>query len=141
MVLAHQYLGQLDPKLQEAFAGGVSARDACTLVPMLYFEPGLIEAQPKGSFAAYVRDVTKSALPLIFPFGHMEAMERMSRDEADALREAIHERYAVHYSEIGPISKENGSNATADDTRSDRPTDPDNLDTGAASEWQSSDDR
>jgi hypothetical protein len=47
MVLAHQHLGQLDPKLQEAFAantsikfaGGVSARDARTLAPMLYCDP------------------------------------------------------------------------------------------------------
>ena len=111
MVLAHQYIGQLDPKLQEAFAantsikfaGGVSARDARTLAPMLYCDPALIEAQPKGSFAAHVRGVTKSALPLTFPFGHMEAMDRMSPDQRDALRQAMRERFAVHYSEISQM--------------------------------------
>ncbi len=56
MVLAHQYLGQLEPKLQEAFAantsikfaGGVSAKDARALAPMLNCEPGLIEASRRG---------------------------------------------------------------------------------------------
>jgi hypothetical protein len=143
MVLAHQYLGQLDPKLQEAFAantsikfaGGVSARDARTLAPMLYCEPGLIEAQPKGSFAAYVRDVTKSALPLKFPFGHMEAMDRMSSDEVETLRDAMRERYAVHYSEIGQSSESNDEPEVEGETSSVRPKDPDKLDTDASSEW------
>jgi len=140
MVLAHQYLGQLEPKLQEAFAantsikfaGGVSARDARTLAPMLYCDPALIEAQPKGSFAAHVRGVTKSALPLKFPFGHMEAMDRMSADEREALQRAMRERYAVHYSEILQTS---GSGSKDDTTPSDRPRNPDHLDTDAASEW------
>ncbi len=91
MVLAHQYLGQLDPKLQEAlaanssikFAGGVSAKDARALAPMMACAPELIEAQPKGSFAAFVRGVTKSALPLRFPLGHMEAM---AADVASGIR-------------------------------------------------------
>lgn len=102
---------------------------------MLYCEPGLIEAQPKGSFAAHVRGVTKSALPLKFPFGHMEAMDRMTSGERDALQQAMRERYAVHYSEIGQISKGNDANDTEDDTPPNRSKDPDNLDTGAANEW------
>ena len=124
MVLAHQYLGQLEPRLQDAFAantsikfaGGVSARDARTLAPMLYCEPALIEAQPKGSFAAHVRGVTKSALPLKFPFGHMEAMDRMTADERDALRGRMRERYAVHYSEIAALStnSESGPSSNGD---------------------------
>ena len=143
MVLAHQYLGQLEPKLQEAFAantsikfvGGVSARDARTLAPMLYCEPGLIESQQKGSFAAQVRGVTKSALPLKFPFGHMEAMDHMSSDERDALQEAMRERYAVHYSEIDQNAESDGTPDVEDEVPSVGPNDPDNLDTDPASEW------
>jgi hypothetical protein len=49
MVLAHQYLGQLEPKLQDAFAantsvkfaGGVSNKDARALAPMLGCEQAL----------------------------------------------------------------------------------------------------
>jgi len=109
MVLAHQYLGQLEPKLQEAFAantaikfaGGVSAKDARALAPMLYCPSELIETQPKGSFAAHVRGQTKSAVPLSFPFGHMEAMPRMTKAGHATLRDRMRERYAVHFSELG----------------------------------------
>ena len=143
MVLAHQYLGQLDPKLQEAFAantsikfaGGVSARDARTLAPMLYCEPSLIEAQPKGSFAAHIRGVTKSALPLQFPFGRMEAMDRMSSVESDALRKVMRERFAVHYSEITQVSDNVDEADYGGGVPSDRPRNPDDVDTDAASEW------
>lgn len=109
MVLAHQYLGQLDGKLQEAFsantsiklAGGVSAKDARSLAPMLYCEPALIEGQSKGSFATFVRGTTSSALPLQFPFGHMEAMDRMSSDQVKEVRSKIRAKYAVHINELG----------------------------------------
>ena len=108
MVLAHQYLGQLEPKLQEAFAantaikfaGGVSAKDARALAPMLYCGPELIEAQPKGSFAAHVRGQTKAAVPLAFPFGYMEAMPQMDKPDRTALRQTMRDRYAAHYSEL-----------------------------------------
>ncbi len=111
MVLAHQYLGQLEPKLQDAFsantsikfAGGVSAKDARALAPMLYCDPGFIEAQPKGSFAAHIRGVTKSAVPLQFPFGYLEQKPRMSREQRNALQAKMRERYAVHYTELGGL--------------------------------------
>lgn len=108
MALAHQFLGQLDPKLQEAFgantsikfAGGVSAKDARSLAPMLYCEASLIESQPKGSFAAHIKGVTKAALPLQFPFGYMEGLPQMDAAQRQALRERMREDYAVHFSEI-----------------------------------------
>ncbi len=108
IVLAHQYLGQLEPKLQEAvaantaikFAGGVSARDARTPAPMLYADPTLIESQPKGSFAAHIRGVTPHALPLRFPFGYLESKERMSDYERRELQDQMRDRYAVHYTTL-----------------------------------------
>lgn len=108
MVLAHQYLGQLDPKLQEAFsanttikfAGGVSAKDARALAPMLHCSPEFIETQGKGSFAASVRGKTTSAVPLSFPFGAVEAMPRMTKSERDGLRQRMRERYAVHHTAL-----------------------------------------
>ena len=117
MTLAHQYLGQLDPKLQEAFgantsikfAGGVSAKDARALAPMLYCDASLIERQPKGSFAGFARGTASTALPLQFPFGHMEAMERMTGDEAGKLRDLMRERYAM------PIGELNNANTNKED--------------------------
>jgi hypothetical protein len=151
MVLAHQYLGQLEPKLQDAFAantsikfaGGVSNKDARALAPMLGCEPGLIEAQPKLSFAASIRGTTKAALPLQFPYGHLEALPRMSDEEWHALRDAMRARYAVHYSELGQTqekSKEDDSDDEVDATedgmdaeaQDDEPADTERLGKGSA---------
>ncbi|MEM7545372.1 MAG: type IV secretory system conjugative DNA transfer family protein [Pseudomonadota bacterium] len=126
MVLAHQYLGQLDPKLQEAFAantsikfaGGVSARDARSLASQLYCDPKLIEAQPKGSFAAYIRGVTPSALPLTFPFGWLEGQKRMSLRERRALQRQMRDRYAVHYTELDGYADDDHA---PEDTSEDEP--------------------
>ena len=71
MVMAHQYLGQLSNGLQEAFeantsiklAGGVSARDARTLASQMHATPELIQQQPKGTFATYLRGLTDKAVP------------------------------------------------------------------------------
>lgn len=109
MVLAHQYMGQLSPSLQEAFAantsikfaGGVSAKDARTLAGAMYCEPSFIEAQGKGSFAAHIRGRTKQAVPLSFTFGFMEAMPQMSAWDREALQERMRTQYAVHYTELG----------------------------------------
>lgn len=81
MVLSHQYLGQLEPKLQEAvsantaikFAGGVSAKDARAFAGDLRTDTSMIENQP-----------------------------RMSPEAREQVREAMREKYAVHHTEIGP---------------------------------------
>lgn len=146
MVLAHQYLGQLDPKLQEAFgantaikfAGGVSAKDARTLAPMLYCEPAFIEAQPKGHFAAHVRGLTKSALPLAFPFGALESRPTMTPAERAALQNRMRERYAVHYSKLGevPEAEEKDPEPDAPVAQSPPPGAPSgHIDTEAGDQW------
>jgi hypothetical protein len=164
MVLAHQYLGQLEPKLQEAFgantaikfAGGVSAKDARALAPMLYCQPELIESQPKGSFAAHVRGQTKGAVPLQFPFGFMEQQPQMEKAERHALRQTMRDRYAVHYSElnkaptVSDASLSGGSDQSAKDKAKPAPTqqarnpetsegfqkpNPDQINTDAGESW------
>ena len=144
MVLAHQYLGQLEPKLQEAFAantaikfaGGVSAKDARQLALMLYCPPELIEAQPKGSFAAHVRGRTKSAVPLSFPFGYMEAMPRMSDADARALRARMRDHFAMHHSELGRPSNQHGSSQGVGWSDPDAKTpSPGHVDTDASGTW------
>lgn len=122
MVLAHQYMGQLTPALQEAFAantsikfaGGVSAKDARTLAGQMYCEPSLIEEQGKGSFAAHIRGTTKQAVPLQFPFGFLEALPKMSHSERQALQEKMRRDYANHYSNL----------SMKDEEAEDPPTDP-----------------
>ncbi len=107
MVLAHQYLGQMSQKLQESlstntsikFVGGVSDKDARSLSNMMRCSPEFIYDQPKGHFAASVRNMTGSAVSLRIPFGYLEAMPRMTIGEFHAVRDSMRERYAVHWKE------------------------------------------
>lgn len=130
MVLAHQYLSQLTPALQEAFsanttikfAGGVSAKDARTLAGQMYCEPSLIEAQKKGAFAAHIRGYTPTAIPLSFPFGYMEDLPRMSFAERDALQECMRELYAVHYSELGDVAEPEQTDEATENIDPNEPT-------------------
>ena len=73
---------------------------------MLYSEPNLIERQPKGSFAGFVRGVTAAAVPLKFPFGHIEQMEKMSSEEAGILRDRMREKYALPIEALTPSEEE-----------------------------------
>ncbi|MEL7127918.1 MAG: ATP-binding protein [Pseudomonadota bacterium] len=106
MVMAHQYLGQLTGGLQEAFeantsiklAGGVSARDARTLSGQMSADPQMIQQQPKGTFATYVRGLTERAVPLSFPFFVLEKMPRATKDEIDAIRQQCRAAYAEPWS-------------------------------------------
>ncbi|AGI68699.1 hypothetical protein OAN307_c31660 [Octadecabacter antarcticus 307] len=102
MIMAHQYLGQLSNGLQEAFeantsiklAGGVSARDARALAGQLSCDADLIQRQPKGTFATFVRGLTDRAVPISFPFFVMEKLKRATKEEIDAIREHSRSAYA-----------------------------------------------
>lgn len=133
MVLAHQYLGQLDPKLYEAiaantaikFAGGVSAKDARALAGDLRTGPELIESQERLSFAAYIKGVTRQAASIRIDAGRMEREPRMNAAERQQLREAMRQRYAVHHTEAQPAAPDE----TPDDPADDAP------DTGEPMAW------
>lgn len=107
MLLAHQYLGQSEPKLLEAiaantaikFAGGVSAKDARALAGDLRTDAASIENQERLSFAAYVKGVTPRAASIRVAAGSMEAQPRMSQADREKLRERMRAAYAVHYTE------------------------------------------
>lgn len=142
MILAHQYLGQLEPKLQEAFAantaikfaGGVSAKDARSLAPMLYTQAEFIESQGKGSFATHIRGVTKNAVPLQFPFGYLEGLPEMSAADRRAQRDVMRERYAVHHSQIGAVDEDSGDDGSDNEGASDDPGPDDGPKSGGPSD-------
>jgi hypothetical protein len=148
MVLAHQYLGQLDPKLQEAFgantsiklAGGVSAKDARTLAPMLHCTPELIEHQIKGSFASYLRGHTASAIPLSFPLGYLERKPKMSAQDWQQLRDRMRASHAVYYTSHAGTNKTEEENAAEQENVASvapekKDSDPDHIDTEPGATW------
>lgn len=128
MVLAHQYIGQLTPKLFDSFSantttkfvGGVSDKDARAMAHMMRCQPEFIDAQPKGSFAAYIRNVTPRAISLMIRFGLMEALPRMTEREFAAVQDDMRARYATRQSDdsMTPADKMNpgGNSVKADPT-------------------------
>ncbi|MEM7241810.1 MAG: ATP-binding protein [Pseudomonadota bacterium] len=102
MVMAHQYLGQLNSGLQEAFeantsiklAGGVSARDARVLAGQMATMPDKVQDQPKGTFTTFVRGLTQTAVPISFPFFVLEKSDKTTKEERDAIRQHSREAYA-----------------------------------------------
>ena len=138
MVLAHQGLFQLEPKLQEAFsantsikfAGGVSVKDTRAFAPLLHTTAEFIEAQPKGTFAAHVRGLTSTAVPLSIPFGYMEKMPRMDAANGEQLCAATRRKYAVHYTDVGTEDTK-GESAPADGWDDAGQNSPRNADEGS----------
>src|SRR5215213_3971314 len=83
IVLAHQNLGQFEPRLMAAvmastaikLAGGVSAKDAAALSKEMRCEPEFLQAMRKRhkhtEFACFIRNVTGQPVQLSVPFGQM----------------------------------------------------------------------
>lgn len=144
MVLAHQFLGQLDNKLQESvfantsikFAGGVSSKDARTLAAEMRTDASFIEKQDKLELAAFVRGTTKTSVAIKIEYGQMERLPHMSDAETHQLRELMRQRYAIHFDEVMRASqksetfddRDDGTNDNLSDDGSDRSDDPQSWD-------------
>jgi hypothetical protein len=76
------------------FAGG-NKTDAAALASLIHTEPEFIERQPPLSFAAYVKGRTDRAIQVSVPYGVVDDMEKMSREEEAQLRSVMRERYGA----------------------------------------------
>jgi hypothetical protein len=97
IVVAHQYLDQLQGGLRSSFAantsiklaGGVSDRDAHAIAPDMRTTPSFIleqrRAQRETHFACYLRNLTASAISLTVPLGGLESEPQMSAAAYTAL--------------------------------------------------------
>jgi hypothetical protein len=107
LVFAHQYLDQLDGGLRASFAantaikfaGGVSDKDARAIAPDMRCRPEFITSQRKHddrtTFAAFVRNLTPSALSLTVPFGSLDRLSQMAPAAHADLRERNRRRYSA----------------------------------------------
>jgi hypothetical protein len=137
MILAQQYLGQNSPKLLDSlsantsikFAGGVSDKDARAFSHMLRCTPKFIEGQPKGHFAASIRNFTPSAVSLRIPFGRLENMPRMTPAEFLQVRAAMRAQYAVPWQATREAKAEYQSDRAASGAKDDT------VDINPVSEW------
>ncbi len=122
LIVAHQYLTQLSQKILDSlhanttikFAGGVSDRDAHALARNMRTTPEFLESQSKGSFAAFVRNVTPHAVSLHIPFGQLEGQKRMTPAEQATVRDRMRAQYAVPYAEAQQPTAETAPSPTAD---------------------------
>ena len=155
MVLAHQYLGQLDSKLQEGvfantsikFAGGVSSKDARALAAEMRTDASFIEKQDKLELAAFVRGTTNTSVGIKIQYGQMESLSHMSDGERLQQRDLMRQRYAVHIDEVMKAAKqtydstdqapelEEGADSTHDDDTDDRDGPPSSLRTTDPKDW------
>jgi len=100
LILAHQYLSQISQGVLESlfsntsikFAGGVSDRDAHAVARELRCLPSFIQQQPTGSWAAYIKNFTPTAIALKIPFGTMEALDKMDEVGRLAVQEHMRSR-------------------------------------------------
>ena len=137
MILAHQFMSQMDSKLQEAvlantslrFAGGVSTKDARLLASEMRTPAEFIESQPKLSLAAHIRGVSQTAFPITIRPGQMESLSKLDAEQRAIQRNYMRQTYCVHYSEAQRAREETES--PENDTQSDivsessvSPTDP-----------------
>lgn len=105
LVLAHQNLGQFEPRLMAAvmastaikIAGGVSAKDASALSKEMRCEPEFLQSMRKRhehtEFACFIKNVTGQPVQLSVQFGQMEARPRMDEVELEELIERNRLRY------------------------------------------------
>ena len=111
---------------------------------MLQATPEMIEAQPKGSIAAYVRGVTTAGVSLRFPMGYLEKRPRMTGDQRAHLRTAMRERYAVHHTALekseqpeaaDKAEKTDDAPVSAKKPGPPPPTPPNDVDVSPGTDW------
>lgn len=138
LVLAHQRLQQLEPRVLDAlygataikFASKVSDAAAHALARDMHTTPEFILDQPRYHFAAYIRGTTTSALSVGIPATDMNAMPRMTVAEQKFVRGRLRERYAVGQRGPGAPTRPEPSTAAA---QSPLRTDPDSFE----DDWRS----
>jgi hypothetical protein len=102
VVLAHQYLAQIEPPVLRALAANTSIKmvarlegaDRAVMARDMSTVPDFIRDQAIGSFAVFVRGETPSAISMHFPLGALSRFERMSDAERIIVRQRNRQIYA-----------------------------------------------
>lgn len=117
---AHQYLDQCAASLKSSLAAntsiklaaGVSMGDARSLAPDLRTTADFIAGQPKGHFAAYIRNVTPQAVSVPVSFGELERRPRMPDAAYRKLRVRNRERVSGPRMATGDLGRRPPANGT-----------------------------
>ena len=132
LTLAHQTLDQLSPRLRAAlhantslkFAGGVSAKDARAFADELHTTSGFIEGmrrrRDRTEFAAWLKNMTPSAVRLTTPLGYLERQPTSSSEAYESLLATNRVRYCGTLADCEPP----GFPVPAPDQREAAPSSP-----------------
>jgi hypothetical protein len=106
LIIAHQFLGQMTQKLEEAvmasasikIVSGLNPHDVSAFSKAMRCEPAFLEGLKKqervsGEFACSVRNVTPSAIKITVPFGVMEQLPKTNEEEYQAMIEENRRQY------------------------------------------------
>jgi hypothetical protein len=126
LILAHQRTDQItNPNVLSAMANCAirfanSDDEAKYLAPKLRCEPEFLHNLPRGTFAAFVRDLTPHAIALKVPYRKIEDLPRMSADQQAAIRQRMRDDYgfipappSIHSAVSSHSAREAPANATA----------------------------
>ena len=111
VILAHQFLGQIDPPVRAALAANTSIKmaarlsgsDLATMARDMKTVPDFISDQPVGSFAVFIRDATPAgAISMRFPPNPLSRFKHMRADEQEIVRDRNRAMYARHVPSDAP---------------------------------------
>ena len=101
LILAHQRTEQIaDRNVLSAMSNCAirfanSDDEARYLAPKLRCEPEFLHSLPRGTFAAFVRDLTPHALALKVPYRNLEILPRMTAEQQAAIRQRMRDEYGI----------------------------------------------
>lgn len=123
VILAHQYLGQLEPPVLRALGANTSIKmaarlegaDRSAMARDMSTVPDFIRDQKTGSFATFVRGHTPAAISMHFPLNALSRFERMTAEERAIVRRRNRDAYSNGVALTtgrSPSSKEPSHNRT-----------------------------
>ena len=130
VILAHQYLGQIEPAVLRALNANTSIKmaarlegaDRAAMARDMNTVPDFIRDQKTGSFAAFVRGETSSAISMHFPLNALSRFEGMSEAERAIVRQRNRETYS---NRLGPAAAPSKSGQSRSNQEKKNRRDPD----------------
>jgi hypothetical protein len=136
VILAHQFLGQIDPPVRAALnantgikmAARLDAADRSAMARDMNTVPDFIRDQTVGSFAVFMRDPTPTVLSMRFPPNPLSRFTHMRADEQAIVRDRNRQMYARRLPAFDtPGDPPNNAATPPPSGRSGRGHDPDEV--------------
>lgn len=133
VILAHQYLAQIEPPVLRALNANTSIKmvarlegaDRSAMARDMNTVPDFIRDQKIGSFAVFVRGETSSAISMYFPLRPLSRFERMTQAERTFVKERNRQAYANPVDAQSARTQDESAQQTATGSFRQQPRDPD----------------